>query len=100
MVTLMSLKELLPVVEHVSILSVSDAIETRRRPGRLKKVSPDLVPLLRSPTTADISKPFLGEMDAQFTEDNLASVKGIMFAVVLSGALWVAIGYVIWTVLS
>ena len=91
MVTLMSLKELLPVVEHVSTVSASDAIETRRRPGRLKNVSPDLVPLLRSPATADISRPSLGEADTQFMEDSLAPVKGIMFAVALSVSLWAGI---------
>ena len=96
MVTLMSLKELLPVVEHVSTVSASDAIETRRRPGRLKKVNPDLIPLLRSPATADIRELSLGEVDAQFVEDNLAPVKGILFAVALSVPLWAGISVLVW----
>ena len=91
MVTLMSLKELLPAAEHVSTVSASDAVETRRRPGRLRNVSPDLVPLLRSPATANIREPSLSEANAQFIEDNLGSVKGIMFAVALSVPLWACI---------
>ena len=94
----MSLKELLPAAEHVSTVSASDAVETRRRPGRLKNVSPDLVPLLRSPATADIRGPSLGEADAQFREDSLAPVKGIMFAVALSVPLWAGISALAWVV--
>ena len=88
----MNLKELLPAAEHVSTVSASDAVESRRRPGRLKNVSPDLVPLLRSPATADISRPSLGEADTQFIEDSLAPIKGIMFAMALSVPLWAGIG--------
>lgn len=96
MVILMSLDELPPAIEHVSTLSASDAGETRRRPGRLKKVNPDLIPLLRSTATADIYEPALGKVDTQFVEDNLAPVKGIVFAVALSVPLWAGIGALVW----
>ena len=95
----MSLKELLPAAEQGPAPSVSTALKTRRRPGRRDQVSPDLVPLLRSPTTADICEPSLGEADAQFIEDNLASVKGIMFALVLSVPLWAGIVFAVWSVI-
>ena len=55
-----------------------------------------LVPLLHSPATADIREPLLGKADAQFTEDDLACVKGIMFAVALSMPLWAGIGALVW----
>lgn len=92
----MSLKELLPATEQVSTLPASDAIETRRRPGRLKKVSPELVPLLRSPATADICELSLGEADARLIEDDLGTVKGIIFALALSVSLWAGISAVVW----
>ena len=95
MVTLMSLKELLPAAEQVSTPPTSNAIETRRRPGRLKEVSPELVPLLRSPATADIHAPALSEADARFMEDDLAAVKGIMYALALSVPLWAGISAVV-----
>ena len=94
----MSLKELLPAAEHVSALLASDVIETRR-PGRLTKVSPDLVLLLRSPATVDIRKPSLGEADARLIEDNLAPIKGIMFAVALCVLFWAGISALVWAAL-
>ena len=94
----MSLKELLPAAEQGPAPSVSTALKTRRRPGRRDQVSPDLVPLLRSPTTADICDPLPGKMDAGFVEDNLASVKGIVFALLLSVPLWAGIVFAVWLV--
>lgn len=99
MVISMSLKDLLPTVEQVSTLPSSDAMEARRRPGRVKTVSPDLVPLLRSPATTGIREPSSGKAGARLIENDLGTVKGIIFALVLSVPLWAAISAGVWMVI-
>lgn len=91
----MSLRELLPAAGQVSTLPASVAVKTRRRPGRLKKVSPDLVELLRSPARACVHEPSLGEADLQLADDDLASVKGIVFALALCMLFWASISVVV-----
>ena len=63
-----------------------DATTDRRRPGRLEKVSPVLIPILRNaePTTV-----------IEFDEvDQAAAIRGLAFGVLLSAPIWVAIAYI------
>lgn len=78
----MILRELPPEAEQGPALSVSTAVKTCR-PRRRDQVNSDLVALLRSPATADICDPLLGKVDSGFVEDDLASVKGIVLALML-----------------
>jgi hypothetical protein len=64
----------------------SDTIADRRRSGRLKDVSPELVPLLRNPTQGD----FLVH-DPEGTSDQLAPARGIILAIKLSGLFWMLV---------
>ena len=65
----------------------------RRRPGRPKHVSPELIPLLR---TSELP-PTLDEGDEDMTledADQLSGLRGIAFGLALSVPLWVGIAYI------
>lgn len=70
-------------------------ITGRRRPGRSDQVSPHLIPLLRSPATADIPMPPSGELDTPPFGDDLMPVRGIIFGLALSVPLWAGIAGVV-----
>ena len=62
----------------------------RRRPGRLKQISPELIPILRVSETGTPA-----DSDFEWDEgDQLAGVRGIAFGLALSVPLWVGIAYV------
>ena len=48
---------------------------------------------------ARTSAGYVRKADTEFVKDDLASMKGIVAAVALSGALWVGIGFAMWDVL-
>ena len=62
----------------------------RRRPGRPKHASPELVPLLRGKYC---SVPPVEPLPA---EDDLAAAKGIALGLLLSLSLWAALGLWVW----
>jgi hypothetical protein len=63
----------------------------RRRPGRLPAVSPTLIPLLRGETEP--------QPDANERWDrDLAPATGIAVGLVISGAMWVLILSIVWSV--
>ncbi len=74
-----------PVAPAVAEAAASD----RRRPGRLKQVSPELIPILRTAESA----PTLEE-DMALEDDQLAGMRGVAFGLALSVPLWVGIAYV------
>ena len=88
----MYFKELLQADGQISTLP---KIRTRRRPGRKIQVNPNLIPLLRSPTTMDIPVS-VGEVGVPSLKGDLAPIQGVIFALVLimpllggiAGALW------------
>ncbi len=92
----MRFTELLQTAEQVSPPA---EIKSRRRPGRNDQASPHLIPLLRSPATADIPMPPFGELDTPPLGDDLAPVRGIIFGLALSVPLWAGIAGVVWAVL-
>jgi len=71
------------------------AAKDRRRPGRLSRVSPELVPLLRGDA---VPTP---QPELQFGDpDQLQGVRGIPLAIALSAALWAGIAYAGHVILS
>ena len=65
--------------------ATSETVDTtdRRRPGRLKNVSPTLIPILRST-----------EPEIEFDEvDQASAIRGLAFGLLLSAPIWVAIAY-------
>lgn len=73
----------------------------RRRPERMEHVSPSLIPLMRSEDVLAASQPWaaldsgrshMGDADDGLSEgDQLRSVRGILFGILLSLPFWVAI---------
>ena len=92
----MRMEELVPTVERDPLPA---KIKGRRRPGRIDQVSPNLIPLLRNPPTADIPELLPGEVDLPPLEDEMAPATGIMFGLALSIPIWAAIAGTIWAVL-
>ena len=88
----MHFKELLQSDGQISTLT---RIKTRRRPGRKIKVNPNLISLLRSPTTMDIPVS-AGKIGVPSLRGDLAPIQGVIFVLVLimpllggiAGALW------------
>ncbi len=65
-------------------------VADRRRPGRLSKVNPDLIPILRGEEGGE-----LPEGPLEFLEDDqLSAARGMFFGVLLSAPLWVGIAFV------
>lgn len=89
-------KELLRAPEQVPLAPKSKG---RRRPGRNDQASPHLIPLLRSPATADIPVPLHGEADASPVEDDSAPLQGIFFSLALYVPSWVWVAGITWAVL-
>ena len=82
-------------LEHWDALSESETAGTmvdRRRPGRPKTVSPNLIPLLRGEASPDIEPPPL-----VIEKDDVANLPmaGIACGMVLSIPLWALIGGVV-----
>ncbi len=88
----MYFKELLQADGQTSTLP---RIKTRRRPGRNIQVNPNLIPLLRSPTTMDIPVP-VGKVGVPPLKGDLAPIQGVILVLMLlmpllggiAGALW------------
>lgn len=71
--------------------AVQDAAAAdRRRPGRLHRVSPTLIPLLRhsDPADASTAQPDLALV---FDENELAPARGLLVGAALSVPLWAAL---------
>jgi hypothetical protein len=64
--------------------------QDRRRPGRVERVSPELIGLLRRKPDARASRP--GDREAG---DDLGSARGILTAALVGVALWGAVFWVI-----
>jgi len=99
----MSVKEHPPVLElaatsvsAVAAAAIAVAADDRRRPKRLNRVSPELVPLLREPAAAKLSAPLLGEMNVPSYDDDLAPARGIGIGLVLSVPVWAIISGLVW----
>ncbi len=71
-------------------IATEAAASDRRRPGRLKQVSPELIPILR---TSEMS-PILDQEMALEDADQLSGMRGIASGLALSIPLWVGIAYV------
>jgi hypothetical protein len=71
------------------------AVDDRRRPGRLGTINQALLPLLREPQTGDAEHVGKGRTHADFTaadtSDELAPVRGLLAAVVISVPLWLIV---------
>ena len=64
------------------------AVAERRRAGRSRHVSPELIPLLRGDAPVVLDEPM------QFGEpDQLRGARGVSLAVAISAALWAAMAY-------
>ncbi|MDT7953430.1 MAG: hypothetical protein RQ966_18160 [Acetobacteraceae bacterium] len=61
-------------------------VSDRRRPGRSSEVSPALIPLLRTNEAATL-------IDFEEDADQSAGIRGLLFGILLSVPLWVAIAY-------
>lgn len=83
----------------------------RRRPGRMRDVSPELLPLLRSPT-APVTEP-LPETEtpsavevadrieeSSFVEDDLGAAKAIMFASIMAMPFWSLAAFGLWKLID
>jgi hypothetical protein len=85
-----SLLKSAPATAGESVTYASGVLD-QRRPGRLEKVSPALIPLLREPAEcAD---------GLDFDSDPLAPARGIVVGLLLSVPLWGLIGLGVWFVL-
>lgn len=91
----MQFKESPQATGQVSTLA---RIITRRRPGRKVQVNPHLIPLLRSPTTMDISGPIRG-VDVPPLKDDLSPIRGVAYSLILSIPLWGGVAGALWEVL-
>ena len=69
------------------------AARDRRRPGRVERVSPELIPLLRKEQrdAIPVNDP---PVEAE-GEDQLSAARGILVGLGLSVPLWVGIAYVV-----
>ncbi len=70
--------------------SAEAAASDRRRPGRIRQVSPELIPILRASERATTLDQEL-ELEGY---DELAGMRGVFSGLTLSIPLWVGIGYV------
>ncbi len=97
----MTLKEPLQTLEPTlrGKLAAPAALNDRRRPDRLRDVSPHLIPLLRTSPTQDAFPGLSSEEGIAPFEDELTPARGIALGLVLSVPLWVIIGGVAWAVL-
>jgi hypothetical protein len=68
----------------------------RRRPARVKNVSPDLIPLLRDPSGVEI--PGENPPGADKVQDALGAAKGIAFGLLLVIPFWCFVALGIWWV--
>jgi hypothetical protein len=68
-------------------------VRDRRRPERLDRVSPALIPLLRDATGSDDIEDDLAPMRG------IMRMRGIMFAAPFAVLLWFLIGVAVWRVL-
>lgn len=66
----------------------------RRRPGRLKDVSPELIPLLRNPAAIEI--PSDAPLAPEHARDELGAAKGIVVGVLLVIPFWLLVALGIW----
>ena len=82
-------------------MSVSEqryhVLRDRRRRGRAAKVSPSLVPLLRGEAVP--YRLLRDEADPIYGLEHTTPVFGIAVSVIVGILLWVALGFVAWTVL-
>ena len=75
--------EVTEVEAKAATLTEADTTD-RRRPGRLKNVSPALIPILRNT-----------DPEIEFDEiDQASAVRGLAFGLLLSAPIWVAIAYI------
>jgi len=81
----------------VGVLSAATqpAVDDRRRPGRLDGINQALLPLLREPHPGDAEPIGKGrtysDVTAAETTDDLAPVRGLLAAVVISVPLWLIV---------
>jgi hypothetical protein len=73
------------------------AVQDRRRPGRPDQVSSALIPLLRDPTPSDDTSPLFDDTLSD-DDDELAPMRGIAVATLLSVPLWFLIGLGGWLI--
>jgi len=72
------------------------ALVERRRPGRLSRISPALLPLLRT-----AHEPNLDVLEAQFDNpDQLRPARGLGFALFVSALMWGSLIGVLWFAFS
>jgi hypothetical protein len=72
----------------------AETVPDRRRPGRLKDVSPDLIPLLRDPIAIEI--PSDDALAPEHPRDELGAAKGIVVSLLLAAPFWFLIALGIW----
>lgn len=74
-------------------------VKERRRPERNEHVSPELIPLLRSPVPDNTPAPPSSKVDEPPPHDDLRVARGIVIVVALSIPLWAGIAAIVWAVL-
>jgi len=79
--------------------AASIAVEDRRRPYRLDRVSPHLIALLRRSTAPNTQPPLLDDVDVPPSGTELAIARGFGLGLVLSVPIWAIIGLAIRAVL-
>jgi hypothetical protein len=73
------------------VVTIPSSAADRRRPGRLERVSPTLLPLLRKPARSSEEVPADAEPNR--------FVRGMVFALLLSAVLWALIGLGVWLII-
>lgn len=74
-------------------------LHDRRRPGRILKPSPDLIPLLRNPSEIDPASIDPDTMPASSDEDdNLRPARGILIGAAISVLIWAVLITLVWWV--
>ena len=96
----MSLQDSAQAIAPVSPSNATSfAVENRRRPNRLSRVSPHLISLLRRSTAPNTATPLLDDVDVPASGRELAIARGFGFGLVLSVPIWTIIGLAIRAVL-